>query len=102
MAEVLQMDRKHWEKEKLLVRSNLSFFHSVFKRPVLQTRKNHGFFGKGLRKFSLLTKLMFFFCCCILESTSVIVCLCILMCTKYQRLHVTDYNRFDAILFETL
>ena len=39
-----------WEKEKLLVSSNFSFFHSVFKRPVLQTRKNQGLFGKGLRK----------------------------------------------------
>ena len=29
-----------WEKEKLLVTSNFSFSHSVFKRPVLQTRKN--------------------------------------------------------------
>ena len=38
-----------WEKEKLLVSSNFSFFHSVFKRPVLQTRKNQGLFGKGLK-----------------------------------------------------
>ena len=36
------------EKEKLLVRSNFSFSHSVFKRLVLQTRKNQGLFGKGL------------------------------------------------------
>ena len=35
------------EKEKLLVTSNLSYSHSVFKRPVLQTRKNQGLFGKG-------------------------------------------------------
>ena len=26
----LEMDRKHWEKEKLLVTSNFSFSHSVF------------------------------------------------------------------------
>ena len=38
-----------WEKEKLLVKSNLSFSHGVFKRPVLQTRKNQGLFEKGLK-----------------------------------------------------
>ena len=27
---------------------NFSFFHSVFKRPVLQTRENKGLFGNGL------------------------------------------------------
>ena len=37
-----------WEKEKLLVTSNFSFSRSVFKRPVLQTCKNQGLFGKGL------------------------------------------------------
>ena len=37
------------EKEKLLVTSNFSFSHSVFKRLVLQTRKNQGLFGKGLK-----------------------------------------------------
>ena len=36
------------EKVKLLVTSNFSFSHSVFKRLVLQTRKNQGLFGKGL------------------------------------------------------
>ena len=36
------------EKEKLLVPSNFSFSHSVFKGLVLQTRKNQGLFGKGL------------------------------------------------------
>ena len=35
------------EKEKLLVMSNFSFSHSVFKRPVVQTRKNQGLFEKG-------------------------------------------------------
>ena len=39
-----------WEKEKLLVTSNFSFPHGVFKRLVLQTRKNQGLFGKGLNK----------------------------------------------------
>ena len=38
-----------WEKEKLLITSNFSFSHSVFKRLVLQTRKNQGLFGKGLK-----------------------------------------------------
>ena len=38
-----------WEKEKLLLVSNFSFSHSVFKRPVLQTRKNQGLYGKGLK-----------------------------------------------------
>ena len=42
-----------WEKEKLLVTSNFSFSHSVFKRLVLQTRKNQGLFGKGLIIYSL-------------------------------------------------
>ena len=37
-----------WEQEKLLVTSNFSFSRSVFKRLVLQTRKNQGLFGKGL------------------------------------------------------
>ena len=39
------------EKEKLLITSNFSFSHSVFKRRVLQTRKNQGLFGKGLKGF---------------------------------------------------
>ena len=41
------------EKEKLLVTSNFSFSHSVFKRPVLQTCKNQGLFGKGLIRILL-------------------------------------------------
>ena len=40
--------KTQWEKEKLLVTSDFSFSHSVFKRLVLQTRKNHGLFEKGL------------------------------------------------------
>ena len=39
-----------WEKEKLLIMSNFSFSHGVFKRFVIQTRKNLGLFGKGLIK----------------------------------------------------
>ena len=43
------MGRKHWEKEKLLITSNFSFSHIVFKRIVMQTHKNQnrGLFGKG-------------------------------------------------------
>ena len=37
------------KKEKLLVASNFSFSHSVFKKYVLQTCKNKGLFGKGLK-----------------------------------------------------
>ena len=35
--------------------SNFSFSHSVFKRLVLQTRKNQGLFGKGLLLSSIYT-----------------------------------------------
>ena len=41
--------RRQQEKEKLLFKSNFSFSHSVFKRLVLQTLKNQGLFGKGLK-----------------------------------------------------
>ena len=34
-------------KEEILVTSNFSFSHSVFKRIVPQTRKKLGLFGKG-------------------------------------------------------
>ena len=37
------------EKEKLLLMSNFSFKHSVFKRLVLQTHKDQGLFGKALK-----------------------------------------------------
>ena len=37
------------EKGKLLIMSNFSFSHSVLKRPVMQTHKNHGLFRKGLK-----------------------------------------------------
>ena len=37
-----------WEKEKLLITSNFSFSHSVFKRLILQTHKTQSLFGKGL------------------------------------------------------
>ena len=38
------------KRRKLHVASNFSFSVSVFKRLVLQTRKNQGLFGKELRK----------------------------------------------------
>ena len=40
------------DKEKLLVMSNSSFSHSVFKGLVLQARKSKGLFGKGLKAFA--------------------------------------------------
>ena len=43
-----------WEKETLLVTSNVSFSHSVFNRLVLQTRENKGLFGKELKGGFLL------------------------------------------------
>ena len=51
---VFQMDRKHWGKKKLLVTSNFSFSHCVFKRLVLQTCKNQGLFGKGLTQWLII------------------------------------------------
>ena len=43
--------RKHCgENEKLLVTNNFCFSPSVFNRLVLQTRKNQGSFGKGLKQ----------------------------------------------------
>ena len=43
-----------WEKEKLLIRSNFSFSHSVFKRLLLQTRINQGFLVKGLTPYHII------------------------------------------------
>ena len=37
-----------WEKEKLLVTSNFSFFHSVFKRLVSKGRQKVSLCGSGL------------------------------------------------------
>ena len=43
------MGRKHCRNRRnLLVTSNFSISHSVFKRFVVQTHKNQGLFGKGL------------------------------------------------------
>ena len=48
MESSLKGQKTLWEKEKLLVMSNFSFSHHVFKGLVLQTHKNQGLFGKGL------------------------------------------------------
>ena len=49
MAEIYPNGRKTlWEKEKLLVTSNFSFAHSVFKRLVSQGRQKVSLFGNGL------------------------------------------------------
>ena len=48
-----------WEKEKLLVASNFSFSHSVFKKLVLLTNKNQGLFGKGLSNTKQVQLLIF-------------------------------------------
>ena len=51
-----------WEKKKLLVtrfllfpQCSFSFSHSVFKRHVLQTRKNQGLFGKSLKHLKMVS-----------------------------------------------
>ena len=44
----LDVSKTLWEEEKSLFTSNFSFSHNVFKRLVLQTRKNQDLFGKGL------------------------------------------------------
>ena len=62
------------EKEKLLVKSNFSFSHSVFKRLVHQTRKNRGLFVKGLN-----TRL-----CSRCVKCSLTDKICILKARKYQ------------------
>ena len=41
------------EKEKLLIMSNFSVSHGVFKRLVLQTSKNQGLSGKGLPPYQV-------------------------------------------------
>ena len=48
-----------WEKDKLLITSNFSFSHSVFKRLVLQTRKNQGLFGKGLSQILISDNVLY-------------------------------------------
>ena len=43
------MGRKHWVKEKLLITSSFSLSRNVLKSLVLQTCKNQGLFGKGVK-----------------------------------------------------
>ena len=45
------MGEKHWEKEKLLVMSNFSFSHSVFKRLVSKGHQKVSLCGNGLKEF---------------------------------------------------
>ena len=45
-----------WEKDKLLVMSNLSFSHHVFKRLVLQTCKKKGLVWERVKTTSSLGK----------------------------------------------
>ena len=50
MTESFQKGRKHCrENEKLLVTTNFSFSHSVFKRMYIRHIKTRVYFGKGLR-----------------------------------------------------
>ena len=53
MAEVIQRGRKHWKKEKLLVMSNFSFSHSVFKRLVSQVHQKVSLCGNGLNNVNI-------------------------------------------------
>ena len=55
---VIQMGRKHWEKEKLFFMSNFSFPNSVFKRLVSQGHQKVSLCGNGLK----LVKGMFLVC----------------------------------------
>ena len=56
---LIQIGRKLWEKEKLLVTSNFSFSHSVFKRLVSQGRQKVSLCGNGLKQISQFLKLWF-------------------------------------------
>ena len=47
-----------WEKEKLLVTSDFSFSHSVFKRLVPQTHKKPGLVWERVKRFSKLNPLL--------------------------------------------
>ena len=46
---VIQMGRKHWEKEKLLNVSNFCFYHTVFKSLVSQGHQKASLCGNGLQ-----------------------------------------------------
>ena len=61
------------EKEKLLVTSNFSFSHNVFKRLVRQIRKNQGLFGKGLCYVHTQLFLALYMCVFILNGSPVAI-----------------------------
>ena len=49
--------RKHWEKS---IKSNFFFFHSVFRRLVLQTHRKTGtYLGKGLQNYKRTMMVLF-------------------------------------------
>ena len=50
---ISEMINTLWEKKKLLVTSNVFFSHSVFKRPVLQTRKIKGLVWERVKWYKL-------------------------------------------------
>ena len=59
------MGRKHYREKENSLRA-ISPFPSVFKRFVLQTRKNQGLFGKGLKEiqsFNPIPNKPWFFTC---------------------------------------
>ena len=56
MAESYPFGQKTlWEKEKLLVTSNFSFSHSIFKRLVSQGRQTASLCGNGLKSKGILS-----------------------------------------------
>ena len=79
-----------WEKEKLLVTSNFSFSHSVFKRLVLQTRRNQGLFGNGLNQDTVEGISIFH---CVLQISRIIY--------SYYRIIRVDLFFFRVVFFST-
>ena len=71
------------EKEKLLVPRHFSFSHSVFKRLVLQTRKNQGLFGKGLMTLNDFQNVM---------KTSIFFPTMFSTCTKIKPFILATFN----------
>ena len=59
MKEIQTGRKTLWEKEKLLVTSNFSFSHSVFKRLVSQGHQKVSFCGNGLILFHCLVSIPF-------------------------------------------
>ena len=70
MAESSQnLLKTFWEKKKLLVKSNFFFSGSVFKRLVMQTRKNQGLCGKELNCLLVYKQISVGFCWQKLDDT---------------------------------